>query len=284
LLLFRQIAPLRAYIHQQRTGNKTIGFVPTMGALHAGHVSLIEQSIQENDLTVCSIFVNPTQFNNAEDLAKYPRTLENDMLMLEEAGCDVLFHPDGEEMYPDGFVTERYDWGAVTHSLEGAFRPGHFDGVITIVRKLFDVVEPDRAYFGQKDFQQCAVIVRMVKEFDMPVAIRIMPTLREADGLAMSSRNTRLSAEERKESLLIFKALKQIHAGVKDHTPAKLILEAMNVLNTSPLMKPEYVAIVDRETLQPIEKQSDLCNSVALIASWCGNVRLIDNMILNESE
>lgn len=284
MLLFRQIAPLRAYIHQYRSGNKTIGFVPTMGALHAGHVSLVEQSIHENDLTVCSIFVNPTQFNNAEDLAKYPRTLENDILMLEKAGCDVLFHPDGAEMYPDGFVTQQYNWGPVTHSLEGAFRPGHFDGVITIVQKLFEVVTPDKAYFGQKDFQQCAVIERMVTEFDMPVEICIRPTLREADGLALSSRNTRLSAEERQEALLISKALYEIKAHRGNQTVGELVASATGTLGSGSLMKPEYIAIVDRYTLEPLESIDKPGDSVALIASWCGNVRLIDNMILNDSQ
>lgn len=255
-----------------------------MGALHTGHVSLIQQSTADNDLTVCSIFVNPTQFNNAEDLAKYPRTIENDMVMLEAAGCDVLFLPDAAEMYPDGFNTGSYDWGAATHSLEGAFRPGHFDGVITIVKRLFEVVEPDHAYFGQKDFQQCAVIERMVKEFNMPVTIHIQPTLREADGLALSSRNTRLTPEERKDALLISKALRGIKEQQHKLTIDELLAYATSILLTSKLMRPEYVTIVNIHTLEPLVSASGLSDSVALIASWCGNVRLIDNMLLNDAE
>jgi pantoate--beta-alanine ligase len=283
LLLFRQIGPLQAFIHQYKSDRKTIGFVPTMGALHSGHVSLIQQSKEENDLTVCSVFVNPTQFNNAEDLAKYPRTMEDDILMLEKAGCDVLFHPEPQEMYPDGFTIKNYHWGPVTHSLEGAFRPGHFDGVITIVEKLFEVVTPDKAYFGQKDFQQCAVISRMVEEFSMPVNIRICPTLREADGLALSSRNTRLSEQERKEALLISKALYLIRENLNYKSTGELVAEATALLHTGELMKPEYVAIVNRRTLEPVETTAVPVDSVALIASWCGNVRLIDNLILNDS-
>jgi pantoate--beta-alanine ligase len=284
LLLFKQIAPLRAYIHQFKAKKETIGFVPTMGALHAGHVSLIKQSVADNDLTVCSIFVNPTQFNNPDDLAKYPRTIENDILMLEAAGCDVLFHPDAPEMYPDGFATENYDWGVVTDSLEGAFRPGHFDGVITIVDRLFQVIEPDHAYFGQKDFQQCAVIKRMIKEFEHPIGIRIQPTLREPDGLALSSRNARLNEEERAESLLIAKALNGIKQNRHQYPVEKLIADAKGLLETGKLMKPEYIEIVDRDTLKPASSAAELDHSVALIASWCGNVRLIDNMLLSDSE
>jgi pantoate--beta-alanine ligase len=273
---------LRAYIHQYRTAGRTTGFVPTMGALHSGHISLIQQSTSDNDLTVCSIFVNPTQFNNADDLARYPRTIEEDILKLEAAGCDVLFHPDPAEMYPEGLKAEAYNWGPVTHSLEGAFRPGHFDGVIAIVSKLFRIVEPDRAYFGQKDFQQCAVIARMILEFGLEVDLRVEPTLREDDGLALSSRNARLTPAERTDALLISKALRHIRQYRNEKPAARLVKEAEDLMLSSNLMKPEYIAIVDRDTLEPVKDASGRSNSVALIASWCGNVRLIDNMLLDD--
>ncbi len=282
MLLFTQTAPFRAYLYAQRQLGKTIGFVPTMGALHQGHISLIQLSKSKTDLSVCSIFVNPTQFNNAEDLAKYPRTLEEDMLLLEQNGCDVLFHPDAAEMYPQGLNVQAYNWGAVTHSLEGSFRPGHFDGVITIVKRLFEVVEPDMAFFGRKDYQQCAVIARMCKEFNIPVKLVLGETLREEDGLAMSSRNRRLSKQEREDSVLVSKSLFHIKRGFPAITPAILTNEAVDILAQTGLITTEYVSIVDADTLEEASQFEASRHYVALIAVWCGNVRLIDNIGLGE--
>lgn len=252
-----------------------------MGALHQGHIALVKESAKKNDITVASIFVNPTQFNSQEDLLKYPRTIEKDIALLGEAGCDVLFHPEPLEMYPGGFETQHYDWGNITNSLEGAFRPGHFDGVITIVHRLLEIVKPTSAYFGQKDFQQCAVINEMVKRFGLNVKIEICPTLREQDGLAMSSRNIRLNDAERKDALLIYEALSYMRRHVTD-APDKLITGATDIILKGPHMKPEYIAVVDAVTLNPVINQADSGKYVALIATWCGNVRLIDNMVLTD--
>jgi pantoate--beta-alanine ligase len=282
LLLFTQIAPLRAYLDAQKLLGSTIGFVPTMGALHQGHVSLIQLGKAQTDLTVCSIFVNPTQFNNADDLAKYPRTIEDDMLMLEQTGCDVLFHPNPSEMYPEGMAVTAYNWGAVTHSMEGHFRPGHFDGVIAIVKRLFEVVKPDIAFFGRKDYQQCAVIAKMCQEFKVPVRLVLGDTLREADGLAMSSRNRRLSELERIEAVRVSQALRHIKEANFNDEPSLLIEEATKIITQSSLLTIEYLTIVDASTLEEVRQWSDGKDYVALIAVWCGNVRLIDNMQLGD--
>jgi pantoate--beta-alanine ligase len=280
--LFTHITPLKAFIAKQKLKGDTIGFVPTMGALHNGHISLIRQCKAQTDIVVCSIFVNPTQFNNSDDLLKYPRTIEQDMLKLVEAGCDVLFHPEAAEMYPGGLEASEYNWGAVTHKLEGAFRPGHFDGVITIVKRLFDIVEPDTAYFGQKDFQQSAVVKQLVKTFNLPISIVIGETLREQDGLAMSSRNVRLSAEDREQALLISKALFYIKEHIDDKTIDELLADAQKIIAEGPRLSVEYLSIVERDSLEIMTGYLSGRKCVALIAAWCGNVRLIDNMELGD--
>ncbi len=281
--MFKEIAPLRAYLNSQRLKGDTIGFVPTMGALHQGHIALVHESIANHEVTVASIFVNPTQFNNQEDLVKYPRTMERDIELLEASGCSILFHPEAAQMYPDGFATGHYEWDHITDSLEGAFRPGHFDGVITIVKKLFEVVEPHSAYFGQKDFQQCAVIGEMIKRFEMGVNLHVCPTLREKDGLAMSSRNVRLSDAGRKDALLIFDALSYIKQQQETQEVSQLVAGAEQLLLKSSIMKPEYIAVVEKDSLKPADKLLPNRKYVALIATWCGNVRLIDNMLLRDS-
>lgn len=251
-----------------------------MGALHQGHLSLVKLSQQQNDITVVSIFVNPTQFNNREDLEKYPRTLPADLALLGQGDADVVFSPEAEEMYPDGLAIRTYNWGPVTHSLEGAFRPGHFDGVITIVQRLFELVEPDRAYFGRKDFQQCAVIMQMVKEFNMPVEVILGETVRDPDGLAMSSRNARLSEAERKQALILSKALFHIRDQYTVAPLTTLLEDARTMLAEQPLLKPEYLEVVDPISLEPVLQLVPDKQYVALIASWCGNVRLIDNITI----
>ncbi|AMS27717.1 hypothetical protein AEM51_12515 [Bacteroidetes bacterium UKL13-3] len=282
MLLFKEIAPLRAYLNGRKLKEDTVGFVPTMGALHQGHIALVARSIANHTITVSSIFVNPTQFNNQEDLVKYPRTIERDIELLEAAGCDVLFHPEAPEMYPSGFATKHYEWQNITNSLEGAFRPGHFDGVITIVNKLFEAVEPHAAYFGQKDFQQCAVIRKMISEFNLSITMHVCPTLREPDGLAMSSRNVRLSSAERADALLVFEALRFIKQYQNSLPINELIKNAEQILLKSAVMKPEYISVVETDSLNPAETLLPQQKYVALIATWCGNVRLIDNMLLQD--
>ncbi len=282
MILFTQIKPLKAYLAAQKLLGKSIGYVPTMGALHNGHVSLVAQSILKTDITVCSIFVNPTQFNNPDDLIKYPRTIEQDIVKLELAGCHVLFHPNATEMYPEGMVVSTYNWGNVTQSLEGLLRPGHFDGVITVVKKLFDIVEPDDAFFGKKDYQQCAVIKQMVKEFDMPINIVLIETLRESDGLAMSSRNSRLNEAERKDAVWISRALFQLQEKAFKLPVEQLLINAQLILSPSNILQLEYLAIVDAETLDEVSTLLSNHKYVALIAIWCGNVRLIDNILIGE--
>src|SRR6478735_2463281 len=201
--IFKEIGPLRAYLRSQKKGQSTVGLVPTMGALHTGHLTLIKEAKAENDLTVCSIYVNPTQFNNASDLAKYPRLLEKDSQLLKEAGCDVLFAPENSEMYASPSEL-KLEFGQLDKILEGKFRPGHFSGVGLVVSKLFNIVKPDRAYFGQKDFQQFAIISKLNEELLFGISLKAVYIVREEDGLAMSSRNLRLSSEERKKAIIFY--------------------------------------------------------------------------------
>lgn len=256
----------------------SIGFVPTMGALHNGHISLINASKADNQLTICSIFVNPTQFNQKEDFDKYPRLIEEDIRLLEASGCDALFIPEISEMYAPESEIVNYHFAHITHSLEGAFRPGHFDGVITIVNKLFDAVKPDYAYFGQKDFQQCMVIKELIRHFNLNIQLKIIPTLREADGLAMSSRNLRLSTTEREKAIAIYRALLFLKEHIVEDSAAEVLRKARTIIDAD--LKTEYLVLCDADTLHPVEEITIHNQVVALAAAWCGNVRLIDNMII----
>jgi pantoate--beta-alanine ligase len=268
----------RKYLDDIRKSGKSIGFVPTMGALHAGHIDLVKRSVQENDITACSIFVNPIQFNNKEDLAKYPRTIDDDLRMLEEAGCNLVFVPSVEEMYP-GPVNEKYDFGDLEKVMEGAHRPGHFNGVAIVVKKLFDIFQPDRAYFGEKDFQQLRIIQSLVKMEKIPVEVVPCATIREADGLAMSSRNRRLSDSERAVAPEIYHTLLMAKdlAGSVPVQDVKLICE--NILTEKGFVV-DYFEIADVADLQPIHDWKDSPEVVACVAAFLGTVRLIDNMIL----
>lgn len=276
--VFKTIEETRRWLAEQRALNLTSGFVPTMGALHEGHLELIRRSCRENDITGCSIFVNPIQFNNPEDLAKYPRTLEDDLRMLEEAGCDMVFVPSVEEMYP-GPVTKKYDFGDLERVMEGKFRPGHFNGVAVVVKKLFDIFEPDRAYFGEKDYQQLCIIRALVKMEGLPVKIIPCATVREADGLAMSSRNRRLNPEERIVAVEIYRTLliakeeagKRSIGEVREMCAARLNNMGFGV---------EYFEIANASTLQPAISWDEAQGVVACVAAFLGRVRLIDNMIL----
>lgn len=275
--IVNSIQELKRYLAGERQNNKQIGFVPTMGALHNGHLSLAKCCVEENDVCVVSIFVNPTQFNDKNDLATYPRTFESDCALLEKAGCDYVFAPSEAEMYPEP-DTRTFDFGTVSAVMEGARRPGHFNGVAQIVSKLFYAVEPDNAYFGEKDFQQIAVIRAMVKQLNMPVKINACPILREADGLALSSRNIRLTPEQRQKAPLIARTLKESTNFAAGKSVQEVIDFVINTINVDPVMQVEYYEIVDGNTMESIENWSDTDYAVGCITVYCGDVRLIDNI------
>ncbi|GAB3174444.1 pantoate--beta-alanine ligase [Telluribacter humicola] len=277
--VFSSITELRAYLAAQRSEKKTIGLVPTMGALHEGHMSLIEASREANDVTVCSIFVNPIQFNNQDDLVRYPRTLEQDCALLEEAGCDFVFAPSADEMYSTA-PSLVLDFGALETVMEGAFRPGHFNGVGIVVARLFNIVHPDRVYFGQKDLQQLAVIRRLVEDLAFQLEVVSHPTVREEDGLAMSSRNRRLGPEERAIAPHLYKALTEAKERLLNGErvdDVKQIVE--DYIATIPAFSLEYVEVVDMYTMQPVDELQSEGNTAICIAAHLGAVRLIDNIV-----
>lgn len=271
------IEDLKISLATERQAGKTIGFVPTMGALHEGHLSLVQYCIDQNDICVVSIFVNPTQFNDKNDLAAYPRMLDADYALLEPVGCDYVFVPSEEEMYPEP-DTRIFDLGAVAEVMEGAFRPGHFNGVAQIVSKLFEIVEPDNAYFGEKDFQQIAIIKSMVKLLELPVRIVACPILRQADGLALSSRNMRLTPEQRQIAPIIAATLKESRKFVPEIEAHEVVDRVIDSLNKAPQLRVEYFEIVDETTLQPIRNWEEAVKPIGCIAVFCGEVRLIDNI------
>lgn len=271
------IHAFKVQIAKAKSEGKTIGFVPTMGALHEGHLELMRQAKRENDLLAVSIFVNPIQFNNKEDLKKYPRTLVQDSVLLEQVGCDYLFAPDENEMYPDS-VNDHYEFGKLAEVMEGASRPGHFNGVAIVVRKLLEVVEPDKAYFGEKDFQQLAIIQQLVNILSLPVEIVPCQIVREKDGLAMSSRNMRLTENERFAAPFIYQTLTK---AVKLNTvlsPEELKKWISDKFKSHPEFKIDYVEVADDQLLQPVMHWNDTKGVRIFIAVFLGNVRLIDNM------
>ncbi|MDH6343539.1 pantoate--beta-alanine ligase [Parabacteroides sp. PFB2-12] len=270
-------ANLNDYLEKERLQNKTIGLVPTMGALHPGHISLVDACRKENDVCVVSVFVNPTQFNDKRDLETYPRTLDADCALLEQAGCDYVFAPSVEEMYPEA-DTRVFEFGRIAEVMEGAHRPGHFNGVAQIVSKLFYAVAPDTAYFGEKDFQQLAIIRVMTTQLNLPIRIVACPIMREADGLAMSSRNTRLTPEQRQKAPLIARTLKETLNFVPEKGVQEVIDYVVDTLNRTPEMRVEYFEIVDGNTLESIQHWSDTDSIVGCITVFCGEVRLIDNI------
>lgn len=279
----KTISELKSLISGYKQENKTVGLVPTMGALHAGHKSLVDRARKENDIVVVSVFVNPTQFNNKQDLATYPRTEERDCALLEAAGCDVVFMPAVEEVYPEP-DNRQFDLGAVAEVMEGAHRPGHFNGVAQIVSKLFGFVEPDRAYFGEKDFQQIAVIRKMVQLEGFKLQIVACPIKREDDGLALSSRNVRLTAEQRQLAPNIYRVLKESCNFAKSHTVAETEKFVVDSLNAQPQMEVEYYSIVDALTMQPVSDWADADSITGCITVYCGEVRLIDNIAYKKAE
>ena len=281
MIIFKKGADISSFIREKSAAANLIGFVPTMGALHDGHISLVATSKIANGLTVSSIFVNPTQFNDKKDFDKYPSTIEKDIDMLEKAGCDALFLPGLTEIYPEGTKSEiHYDLGYLETILEGKYRPGHFQGVCQVVDRLLDIIQPDRLYLGQKDYQQCMVLKKMTADKHPKTEIIIAPTMRETDGLAMSSRNMRLNEQERKLAVKISETLafikKEITKGYLDGIKER----AKQYLNAEGF-KVDYVEIANAATLEIVENNDGKKQLVALIAAFVGEVRLIDNMLLN---
>ena len=280
MITTKTIKETRMYIREWH--KRSIGFVPTMGYLHEGHKSLIEKSVAENDKTVVSIFVNPTQFGPNEDLSKYPRDFEADAKMCEETGADLIFYPSVEEMYPTDSCTF-VDMDRVSKELCGKSRPTHFRGVCTVVNKLFNIVAPDRAYFGQKDAQQLAVIKRMVKDLDMNIEIIGCPIIRESDGLAKSSRNAYLNPEERIAARVVSRAIfegeRLIKSGGRDIDTMKITAVIREIINGEPMAKIDYIEIVNAETIEPIKSAGECVPLLGAVAVFIGKTRLIDNFI-----
>ena len=270
---------MRATTEKLRRSGKTIGFVPTMGALHNGHLELIRAAGSQNDVTVCSIFVNPTQFNNAEDFRLYPRIEQEDALKLEAAQCDILFLPAAETMYPKAAKTN-FNFGELETVMEGAHRPGHFNGVALIVSKLFHVIQPHKAYFGQKDLQQYAIIKQLVTDLNFNLELVCFPIVREADGLAMSSRNRRLTEKQREIAPQLYKALQLAEKMLQENARVSVVKSAVtNYLKQFPEIRLEYFEIADAETLQTLPEDGSKHEAALCIAAFLGEIRLIDNLI-----
>jgi pantoate--beta-alanine ligase len=283
MIIFKKALELHDLLEKKNIGQHEIGFVPTMGALHGGHLSLVDAAKKENRVVICSIFVNPTQFNDAHDFKKYPVTLEKDILMFEGAGCDVLFIPSVEDIYPNGTNNlEHYDLGFLETVLEGKFRPGHFQGVCLVMGRLLKIILPDNLYLGQKDYQQCMVIKKLIEliGLDDKIKVNICPTLREDDGLAMSSRNTRLLPDDRIKATTISKALRYLKENLKAGDTKKIKDKAKEMLLQKGFLI-DYVEIANADTLELIENWNGKEKVVALVAAFLNNVRLIDNMVIN---
>lgn len=280
--IFTKIGPFKAFLKSVRKSGKSIGLVPTMGALHRGHLSLLEASKKENSLTICSIYVNPTQFNNPQDLVKYPRTFDKDSELLKKVGCDVLFSPVNDEMYPDDPII-RFDFGALEEVMEGKYRPGHFSGVALVVGKLFNIVQPDRVYFGQKDWQQLTIIRRMVDELKFDLTFRPIPTTREPDGLALSSRNQRLNTDQRKKASIFFQALTFAKEAltVKKESLTQVKISVQEMFHKVSDSRLEYFELADSVNLNLLESVEESNHPILCIAGYVGDIRLIDNMFLD---
>ncbi len=279
MLLFHKIDELKQYLNSQRKEGKTVGLVPTMGYLHDGHLSLIKKANEENNIVVVSIFVNPTQFGPNEDLDKYPRNLERDIELVGEAGGDIVFNPTVDEIYPNGFQTY-VEVEGLTTTLCGALRPGHFKGVTTVVSKLFHIVNPDNAYFGQKDAQQSIVIKRMVKDLNMDVNVVVCSIIREPDGLAMSSRNVYLSKDEREQAVILYQSLSMARKMIENGENQALIIKdnMTKMIQEKPKAAIDYISIVDVETLKEIEEINK--DTLIALAVKFGKTRLIDNVMV----
>jgi pantoate--beta-alanine ligase len=280
VLILTKISQLQAFLTEKRDEGSLIGFVPTMGALHKGHISLIEAAKKDCDVTVCSVFVNPTQFNDKKDLERYPKTPGEDIKMLEKAGCDAVFMPEANEIYPEKDLRV-FDFGHLDKILEGAHRPGHFNGVAQVVSILFDIVQPDKAYFGSKDYQQVMVIRELVRMLHYNIDIVACPTLREPDGLAMSSRNTLLTPEEREAAKIIPRIMTSVKDLKAKGNDIQTIKEIVTGQLKSDIYKLDYFAICDAETLKELNSFSEASRYVTLIACFVGRIRLIDNIVID---
>lgn len=275
--IYKTAEELRSFVTEERKQGHRIAFVPTMGALHEGHLALVRRALKENDCCIVSVFVNPTQFNNPRDLETYPRTLDADSHLLASIGTTALFAPEVETIYPEP-DTRVFHVGAVAEVMEGKYRPGHFNGVMQVVSRLFDLVQPDCAYFGEKDFQQIAVLRAMAREIKSPVEIIACPIVREEDGLARSSRNALLSEEGRAQAPNIYRILSESRTWSKELSPKAVIERATQLLDAIPTLRVEYFEIVDADTLQPITRWEDSPKPHGCITVYCGEVRLIDNI------
>lgn len=281
MIIFHHAADLKKYTDKVGDFWNESGFVPTMGALHSGHLSLIKTAQITSRVTLASIFVNPSQFNDPEDFKKYPKTIGADIRMLEEAGCDILFLPDITEMYPNGWQhTEPYNLGSLENLLEGFYRPGHFQGVCQIVHRLLEIVEPACIFMGQKDFQQCMVVQQLIALKNLPVQLHTCPTLREADGLAMSSRNVRLSMVERTIAPAIYREIQLIKKDLSSMPLRALEARAVKNLVESGFSSVDYVSIATPATLKPLDEWEEGLPTVILVAAYLGEVRLIDNILI----
>jgi pantoate--beta-alanine ligase len=281
MILFKRAGELAGWLQEQRNAGKEIGFVPTMGALHPGHISLIDISKKSSGVTVCSIFVNPTQFNDPGDFQKYPITIEKDIYMLEAAGTDMLFLPEATDMYPQGTKDlEKYALGRLETILEGKYRPGHFQGVCQVVRRLLDIVHPDHLYMGQKDYQQCMVIRRLLEITGSTARLHPCPIQREPDGLAMSSRNMRLTDGERKKAPAIYQALTRLKDNWQNGDDLETSIAAARSILAQNDFRIDYVEVADAGTLEPVTAWDAQVKAIALVAAFQGEVRLIDNMLL----
>lgn len=278
--VINKTSDLQAIIEQFKNDGKSIGLVPTMGALHKGHLSLVKNSISNNDITVVSIFVNPTQFNNPNDLASYPRTVDKDLELLQTIGCDIVFAPEADDIYSKSETDSRFefDFEGLDKVMEGKFRPGHFNGVVQIVSKLFDLVRPNRAYFGEKDFQQLAIIRLMTRRYNLPIEIVPCPIVREDSGLALSSRNSLLKDNEKQVASHIYAVLNESRQFVPQTEVEELKQCVIAAIEQKPELKVEYFDIVDGHTLKSIGKWDEYDYVVGCITVFCGNVRLIDNI------
>ncbi len=282
MIIFKYAGDVMHQLKKGRQNDSTIGFIPTMGALHQGHTSLLQKSKQVCELTVSSIFINPTQFTNADDFKKYPVTLENDIYTLEKNGCNILFLPEVKEMYPKGTIPKKhFDLGYLETILEGEFRPGHFQGVYQVVSRLLEIISPTHLFMGQKDYQQCLVIKRLLELENLEIELVICETLREANGLAMSSRNLRLSDQQKEQASHIYKMLLHVKQNIKTGSLLLLKKEAKEYLTINGF-KPDYVEIATANNLEPVDKWDGKTELVVLAAASVGEVRLIDNLILNQ--
>lgn len=283
MYVFKTVEDLNQHLQDCRTKKRSVGFVPTMGALHKGHLSLVARSLSDNTCTVCSIFVNPTQFNESSDLETYPRSPERDLQLLHHSGCDVVFMPSAAEVYPEGQqkdTTALLDFGGLDQVMEGARRPGHFDGVAQVVERLIDIVQPDRMYMGKKDYQQLLIVRSMVQQLQLPVEVVGCPIIRETDGLAMSSRNQRLSPTQRQQAAAISNVLAQAAQWAENLSPAQVEQNALHALRAAGL-DPEYFTLADADSLSVVDTTfPSKGQTIAFVAARAGDIRLIDNKLI----